>query len=214
MFGQLRNKLQSEAGELWRDLSDQAGPGAASAELTRQRWPQFEALIEFDNKRLAESLLPAYRKMVTLFREKLWLADAATREYYPELAEFVDVWERWVTDSLPPELIGRMGHTEVRLRPFYEHIEVYHDRLRDAVSSGDPEISQIGGSVNIPENVKVSLNQNLWGLLLSFGALGASEYFHLTVLFWLASVASVAMLLSVIVTTAAYTIRYCKNKLG
>ena len=55
MFSELRDKLQSEASDLWSELVDSAGPGAAGAELTRQRWPQFQALIEFDNKRLAKA---------------------------------------------------------------------------------------------------------------------------------------------------------------
>jgi hypothetical protein len=214
MFANLRAQLQNAAGDLWHELTENVGPGAESVELTRNRWPQFQALIEFDNRRLADSLLPGYRKMVSLFRDKLWLADIDTRHYYPVLVEYLDIWERWVDNSLPPELVERTGHTEARLRPFYKHIQAHYEELRAAVASGDPDISNAGVPMNIPENVKINLSQNLWGLLLSFVALGASENFHLTFLFWLALVASVVMVISVTATTVAYTFRYCRTKFG
>ncbi len=67
--------------------------------------------------------------------------------------------------------------------------------------------------MNIPENFKINLNQNLWGLLLTFTALGASEYFNLRALFWLSFIASAVMLTSIIFTTTAYTWRYFQKKL-
>ncbi len=64
----------------------------------------------------------------------------------------------------------------------------------------------------IDENIKVKLNQNLWGLLLSFVGLGAAEYYHLCTLYWFSLVVSVIMTLSIAVTTIAYTVNYWKNK--
>jgi hypothetical protein len=136
MFSELRVKLQNEADAAWRDLTDNVEPGAESQALTADRFPKFKALIEHDNSQLNERLMPAYRKMVALFREKLWLAEDETREYYPLLVEFVDIWERWLGGSLPPELIERTGHSEVKLHPFYEHLEVQHARFRRALSNG------------------------------------------------------------------------------
>ena len=62
------------------------------------------------------------------------------------------------------------------------------------------------------DQFKINLNQNLWGLVVAFGALGAAEYFHLCTLFWFSAVTSGVMVLSIAVTTLAYTINYCKNK--
>jgi hypothetical protein len=64
------------------------------------------------------------------------------------------------------------------------------------------------------EQFKINLNQNLWGLLLSFAGLGVAEHYRLCTLFWFSLVASVIMTFSVGVTTVAYTINYWKNKLG
>jgi hypothetical protein len=62
------------------------------------------------------------------------------------------------------------------------------------------------------EQFKISLNQNLWGLVIGFSALGAAEHFHLPALFWFATIVSAVMLASTAVTTLAYTIKYWKTK--
>ena len=59
---------------------------------------------------------------------------------------------------------------------------------------------------------KINLNQNLWGLLLSLGALGASEYFKLPTLYWFSFVIAAMMTLSMSFTATFYTIHYCKRK--
>lgn len=67
---------------------------------------------------------------------------------------------------------------------------------------------------NPVEQFKINLNQNLWGLVVAFGALGASEQYRLCTLFWFAVAASMVMVLSVAVTTLAYTLNYWKQKQG
>lgn len=62
------------------------------------------------------------------------------------------------------------------------------------------------------EQFKINLNQNLWGVVVSFGALGAAEYYKLCTLFWFAVVVAVVMVASIAATTLAYTINYWKNK--
>lgn len=63
------------------------------------------------------------------------------------------------------------------------------------------------------ETLYLNLNQNLWGLLLSFTGLGGAEYYHLNTLYWITLVISIIMALSVSVTTLAYTVNYWKSKL-
>ncbi len=62
------------------------------------------------------------------------------------------------------------------------------------------------------DQFKINLNQNLWGVVVAFGSLGASEYFHLSTLFWFSTVVAGIMVLSVAVTTLAYTTNYWKIK--
>ena len=60
---------------------------------------------------------------------------------------------------------------------------------------------------------QLKLNQNLWGLLLSLGALGAADYFRLSAAFWwLSFVLAIVIAISVLITTGFYTFHYCKKK--
>ena len=69
--------------------------------------------------------------------------------------------------------------------------------------------------MNVPtEPFKINLNQNLWGLIVSFSALGLADFYKLSALFWLALVISFAMTLSAIITVGVYTYKYCLNKLS
>jgi hypothetical protein len=64
----------------------------------------------------------------------------------------------------------------------------------------------------LSESFKINLNQNLWGLLVGLGALGMAEHYHLCKLFWFGLFISGLMSLSLLATTIAYTIHYCREK--
>lgn len=66
--------------------------------------------------------------------------------------------------------------------------------------------------VSPADKFKINLNQNLWGLLVSFGFLGAAEYYKLCVLFWFSVIPAVVMVISVCFTTFSYTKRYMNKK--
>lgn len=83
----------------------------------------YRKLIEYDNNQLREELIPLYRKMLELFTEKYWLADEDTRGYYQGFLEFVEIWERYLAEVLPGDIIRKLGHTEEKMLPFYEHVE-------------------------------------------------------------------------------------------
>jgi hypothetical protein len=62
-------------------------------------------------------------------------------------------------------------------------------------------------------DIKVNMNQNLWGLLISYVSLGISEYYKLTVLLCLSIILAIILTISVIITTIAYTLNYWKEKM-
>ena len=138
MRSELRVRIHDAADAVWRELCEQerrVGIDALS-DLSRTRGPKFDRLIEYDNKQLQEELLPTYRQMAKLFRENLWLADPDTREHYQNLIEFIELWDRWLANSIPGEVIKRLGHSEDRLKPFYEHLQQRHDTLRTKIEQG------------------------------------------------------------------------------
>ncbi len=136
---ELRVHIQSAASEAWTDLCAHAGTEnpAELQRLTGARGLQFTKIIEYDNKTFEEELLPAYERMSAIFRDGLWLTEPETKTYYTSFMEFLDVWNRAIDDSLPYEVLQRLGHSEQNLHPFYQHLQDTHDRLRALVKAGN-----------------------------------------------------------------------------
>jgi hypothetical protein len=131
---ELRNRMSSVADVEWKRLCEEvrqtADPIGGFERLQRDSWKYFEALIDYGNKQLAQELIPAYRRMLTIFRDNMWLAEPETRVFFTPLLEFVEVWERWLARSIPHEVVRALGHSESQLHPFYEHIEAKHDNCQ------------------------------------------------------------------------------------
>jgi hypothetical protein len=96
--------------------------------------PSIVKNVQDESATFRDVLMPRYREMVDVFREKMWLAEPKTREYFAGLVEFVDVWDKILDDRLPRRIAPAIGHTENNLKPFYAHLEEEHDRLRSLVS--------------------------------------------------------------------------------
>jgi len=62
------------------------------------------------------------------------------------------------------------------------------------------------------ETFKINLNQNLWGLVVAYAALGAAEHWALKRLGYLSFIMTIGMTLSVLATTLFYTVNYCRSK--
>lgn len=135
-----RARVQNEANAAWVQLCEESESLSIEARqrITNERGSEFTRIIEYDNNKLHEELLPAYRKMVELFRECYWLAEPETRAFYGDLVEFVEVWNRWIDKALPVEVLKRLEHGEDRLVPFYEHVEQTHNAIRQKLKDGAP----------------------------------------------------------------------------
>lgn len=66
----------------------------------------------------------------------------------------------------------------------------------------------------VDEQFKIKLNQNIWGLIVGYAAVGAAEYYKLRALYCMSTIVASALSLSVIITVGFYTYRYCKDKLS
>lgn len=110
----------------------------ARQRITSERSPEFKRIIDYDNTKFHKELLPAYQKMVELFRNCYWLVEPETRVFYADLLEFVEVWNRWNANVLPVEVLEHLGHGEDKLAPFYAHIEQTHDAIRQKLKDGMP----------------------------------------------------------------------------
>jgi hypothetical protein len=129
---ELRVKLQEALDAAHSTAILQAGPANVEA-ASDTHVPAIFANIEDETQTFRDVLMPRYRSMIDIFRDKMWLAEPETRGQLKHLIEFVDVWDKILTDKLPRSIAPAIGHTEENLAPFYSHLEAVHDRLRNEV---------------------------------------------------------------------------------
>jgi len=130
---ELRVKLQTAIDEGHLEDMLRAGPGKTEA-ASDVYIPAIMKNIQDESATFRDVLMPRYREMIAVFREKMWLAETGTRRYFPGLIEFVDVWDKILDNKLPRSIAPAIGHSEANLQPFYEHLEAEHDRLRALIS--------------------------------------------------------------------------------
>jgi hypothetical protein len=112
------------------------GGPEATRKITEKRKNKFDKLIEYNNVMLTKSLLPSYRRMITIFRDNYYLAEHTTRDYFQSLIEFVNLWDRWLDKSIPKEVIEDLDRGEKILEPFYNNLRETHEELRIKLSEG------------------------------------------------------------------------------
>ncbi|MBM9512414.1 hypothetical protein [Desulfogranum marinum] len=74
--------------------------------------------------------------MLEIIQNNMWLAEKSTLKHFPKLIEFVDLWDRFLKDTLPGEVVQALGHSEKSLHPLYEDLQQRHDELRAKLSEG------------------------------------------------------------------------------
>jgi hypothetical protein len=115
----------SEAGQYSRE---------ASRQVSDENIAKLRTMMRDEGQIFRETSMPIYRQMLSTFRDKMWLAEPATRTYLPGFVEYIDVWERNLRDTVPLDVVGEIGHTEKNLHSFYQHLEETHDRLREVLA--------------------------------------------------------------------------------
>lgn len=136
--GELRVYMQNKTREVWEQLSstERELSREAQRKLDEKRVPEFLKVIEYDNSRFTEQSMPAYKEMLKVFRENLWLADSDTKEHYAKLVAFISISERILSKSLPEEIIQSVSMSESELQPFYTHLQSRHDELQQRLKIG------------------------------------------------------------------------------
>lgn len=128
---ELRVKVSGAADTAWRLLTERAGDDIdAVMKLEQERFPDFERVIDENNRQLIEETLPLYRQMVEHFTDNMWLAEPSTRAFFGALVEFVEMWDRWLAGTLPKEIVRLLVHSEQLLKALYEEVERQTARLR------------------------------------------------------------------------------------
>ena len=137
----LGQKISGKAEAAWQTVvkrvyegNDELGKIDRMEKLTQQRWPSFEKLTAYGNRQLVEEIIPSYRKMVELFTSKMHLAEPSTITYFPVLLEFVEIWNRWLNESLPGEVLGLLNHSEDTLFPLYDNLLETFTRMHQGLA--------------------------------------------------------------------------------
>jgi hypothetical protein len=130
---ELRVKLAETIDRQHMDDMLLAGPGKTE-EASDVHLPVIVANIQDESETFRSVLMPRYREMIDVFREKMWLAQPETRAFFSQLIDYVDVWDKILARKLPHSIASAVGHTEKSLHPFYDHLEEMHDRLRSEIS--------------------------------------------------------------------------------
>lgn len=123
----VRVKISTAANEAWQELcKSQRSPDWDH----EKAYAPYDKIINYDNEQFRNELFPLYEKMMTIFRENYWLSEPDTRKWYPELCEFVEVWRRWLSSSIPFDVVEKLDHSEDKIKPFYDELEKQVDILR------------------------------------------------------------------------------------
>ena len=116
-----RLKIETISGRQWKEKAEKG---------VQQSTESVHSEIEYNNRQLNEEFLPMYREMLSIFRSGYWLAEPETKEFYSELVEYVEGWNRWKAKGATPDTMQEVGHSEEKLRPFYAELEKRTDILR------------------------------------------------------------------------------------
>jgi hypothetical protein len=134
---ELRLKITGEAESVWRTMTERAYEGEDPIDcvekLMKERFPDWEKLTQDENRRFTEEIIPAYGKMVELFTLKMHLAELSTIQHFPALLDFVEIFNRWLDQSLPAEVLGQLNHSEEKLYPFYGDLAHNFARMQQAL---------------------------------------------------------------------------------
>ncbi len=124
--GDLRVKIKTLGDDAWQEACKDFREGSNKPDIT-----PYTKEIEYNNKKLKEIFIPQYNEMLKIFREKYWLAEPETRKFYPQLLEYVEIWNRNFNDGLPPQVAMKIDHTENNIKPFYDELEIRINNLRN-----------------------------------------------------------------------------------
>jgi hypothetical protein len=135
---EFRLKLSGILGEAWPRLFANAraqGDPSLLKETADKHWPAFEKAQDYANHVQQHEIIPLYNKMVQLFTDKMPFTEPSTRQYFGELVEFVEIWNRFYADALPKETLSLLDHREDKVKPLYADVAGQVENLTRQLSS-------------------------------------------------------------------------------
>jgi hypothetical protein len=134
----LRERISREADAAWRALFEGISDPDRKARISAHEGPTYQRIIQYDNDQLTRDTLPAYRGMLERLRQNLWLAEPSTRDLFHPLLEYVELWERWMSQAMPSDVIVRLRHSGAVLEDIRADAIAQVTTLRRLLESGEP----------------------------------------------------------------------------
>jgi hypothetical protein len=134
--GEIRAEVSAAAGAAWTAAFAGVIDPETKKGISDERTPTLEKSIAYDNEQLRREIIPAFKRMCELFQEKLWLVEESTRKQYPVLMAFAEVWDRYLAQAVPGDVLGTAGHSEQSLIPLYEDADNWRRTLMDQLRGG------------------------------------------------------------------------------
>ena len=104
--------------------------------MAAEMQPRFERAIAYNTAQFTQGILPAFRKMLSLFQDKLPLVEESTQAHCSALVEFVEVWNRVMADAISRTLPEKIGHGAEALQELYDDAEGHRARLVAGIRRG------------------------------------------------------------------------------
>ena len=132
---EIRAKSELRA-EIWRlfqssqlPLSEYSEESRLREQASRTEW--YQKLTDYDNDKMRDELLSAYKKLRDKFSTNMSLAESSTRNHFPKLVKYIETWDRHFAETIPPGI--KLAYDEKKLTPFYEDLESELARLSELV---------------------------------------------------------------------------------
>ena len=137
-----RSKLRQEISERgegwWVGLFEGIHDPEAKQRISERHKGEVQSRIDYNNRELRELLLPKYREMLVHLGTHISLAEPTTRSHYPALVQFVALWDRFLEDGVPRDVLEGMQADgiaqEEALKPLYEDLRAQVERLSSLVT--------------------------------------------------------------------------------
>ena len=139
ILSEFRLAGEQAQGEWWQDvckIGDSIEDESEATKYYNQEGEHIKSQIEYENTQLVETIIPAYTKMVSIFKKNYWLAEEETKRYFPILIKFVETWERHLSRTHNMKVLNQISVSEEKLLYFYSHIEELHGNLRVKLKEG------------------------------------------------------------------------------
>ncbi|WP_366289718.1 hypothetical protein [Paenibacillus sp. AN1007] len=117
----IRTRISNIANEIWKEEVREWQKSGGTVEK-----PDIEPylkIIDYDNKQLKEELIPQYQNILKLLITNYSLADEETTEWQFIFSEYIEIWNRALTESIPRVVIEKLEQSESKHDEFYDHIE-------------------------------------------------------------------------------------------